>query len=372
MLKMGMFSKMNGQEQAQRFLQTDFWADFKTAHGWKKYSFILSPDGTVSERNSENQSAPDRTIISVLVRKFSLKLTAFYIAYVPMAPECANLEFIETVSANLKKYLPKNTVYIRFDPPVGFATATERDEAVEKLRHNRNTKARPASVCVQPPDTTILGLNKSCDELLAAMKSKWRYNIRLSQKKGVEVSYYTADSPEFETVFDQFYSLFEITGKRDGVNFHAKSYYKDLLERGKPSVCADGPQIRLYLAKHEDDYLAGIITLFCKREAVYLYGASGNLKRNLMPAYLLQWTAIQDAKKYGCPEYDFYGIPPTDAENHPMHGLYLFKTGFGGQEIHRIGSIDVPLRSVMYSLYSAAEKIRAWWHKKFLKKLIGR
>jgi len=184
-----MFSKMNGQEQAQRFLQTDFWADFKTAHGWKKYSFILSPDGTERERNRENQCAPDRTILSVLVRKFSLKFTAFYIAYVPMAPECANLEFIETVSANLKKYLPKNTIYIRFDPPVGFATATERDEAVEKLRHNRNTKARPASVCVQPPDTTILGLNKSCDELLAAMKSKWRYNIRLSQKNNSEKAY---------------------------------------------------------------------------------------------------------------------------------------------------------------------------------------
>ncbi len=134
----------------------------------------------------------------------------------------------------------------------------------------------------------------------------------------------------------------------------------------------DDVKISLYLAKHEDDYLAGIITLFCKREAVYLYGASGNIKRNLMPAYLLQWTAIKDAKEYGCPVYDFYGMPPTDDENHPMHGLYLFKTGFGGAIVHRPGSFDIPLDEKNYRLYIRAEKFRAWFHKKFLKKLRGR
>ena len=161
-----------------------------------------------------------------------------------------------------------------------------------------------------------------------------------------------------------------MTSKRDGVSFHNKSYYIDLLKRGCPSS-EKRPLISLYLAKHEDDYLAGIITLFCPREAVYLYGASGNIKRNLMPAYLLQWTAIQDAKKAGCPVYDFYGMPPTADEKHPMHGLYLFKTGFGGAIVHRPGSYDVKLLSV-YNLYIAAERLRAWWHKKALKKLHGR
>ena len=90
-----------------------------------------------------------------------------------------------------------------------------------------------------------------------------------------------------------------------------------------------------------------------------------------MPAYAVQWTAIQDAKEYGSKIYDFYGIPPTAQEGHPMHGLYLFKTGFGGREVHRPGSFDIPLKK-LYSLYTTAEKLRAFYHKTFLKKIRGR
>ena len=90
-----------------------------------------------------------------------------------------------------------------------------------------------------------------------------------------------------------------------------------------------------------------------------------------MPAYLLQWRAICDAKKAGSSYYDFYGMPPTEDENHPMHGLYRFKTGFGGQIVHRPGSIDVPL-SKLYTFYTLAEKLRSFWYKKIKKKLVGR
>ena len=91
-----------------------------------------------------------------------------------------------------------------------------------------------------------------------------------------------------------------------------------------------------------------------------------------MPAYLLQWTAIQDAKEYGCLTYDFYGMPPTDDENHPMHGLYLFKTGFGGKNTHRPGSFDAILNKNDYRLYAAVENLRAFYYKVIVKKLHGR
>jgi lipid II:glycine glycyltransferase (peptidoglycan interpeptide bridge formation enzyme) len=82
----------------------------------------------------------------------------------------------------------------------------------------------------------------------------------------------------------------------------------------------------------------------------------------------LQWQAITDAKKSHCVEYDFYGIPPNSDENHPMHGLYRFKTGFGGAIVHRPGSIDAPL-SRLYALYRAAENLRAFYHKKLKKRV---
>ena len=160
--------------------------------------------------------------------------------------------------------------------------------------------------------------------------------------------------------------MYETTARRDGIAVHEKSYYKKLLEQSGDTQNEHTPRVTLYIAEYNGEPLAAIITVFLQREAIYLYGASSNSHRNLMPAYLLQWIAVCDAKTYGSAVYDFYGIPPNDNENHPMHGLYRFKTGFGGKIIHRPGSIDVPL-SPFYILYIAAERIRAFWFKKIKK-----
>ena len=100
------------------------------------------------------------------------------------------------------------------------------------------------------------------------------------------------------------------------------------------------------------------MTLFRGREAVYLYGASSDLKRNLMASYVLQLKAIEDAKAYGCINYDLFGIPPNDDPSHPMAGLYRFKTGFGGTIIHRAGSWDYPCRPLIYKAFRMAESSR--------------
>ncbi len=90
-----------------------------------------------------------------------------------------------------------------------------------------------------------------------------------------------------------------------------------------------------------------------------------------MPAYILQWTAVCDAKQAGCAYYDLYGIPPSDDESHPMHGLYRFKTGFGGRVIHRVGSVDMPLRPFLYRVYTVLENGRAFWFKRVRKLFRG-
>ncbi|MCR5218354.1 peptidoglycan bridge formation glycyltransferase FemA/FemB family protein [Treponema sp.] len=353
--------------QKKRFLQEKFWCDFKGQHGWNPIYF---DDG-----NSH---------ISLMTREFSLKVKKFSIAYVPMAPEYIGSHSLENdlaffnnvnlLSQKIKALLPENTLCIRYDFPVDFSDTEERDKFIKAspaLCKKAGCKAlKHSKIAVQPPDTTVLDLSKSEEEIMAGMKNKWRYNVRLASKKGVVTECYDAGHSDFEKYFDIFYSLFETTSRRDGVSFHGKKYYIDLLK--KSAEDKNNPSVKLYLARHENDYLAGIITLFCQGEAVYLYGASGNIKRNLMPAYLLQWTAICDAKKYGCPSYDFYGMPPSDDPDHPMHGLYLFKTGFGGDIIHRPGSYDYVLKNNWYKLYCLAERFRAWWHRVLLKKISGR
>ena len=385
----------------ERFLQSPFWAAFKSRHGWKSLFFDV---------RSEEGGA---FTVSVLVRRFA---KYFSIAYIPMMPSffygdtgvdgstlqnlstkadekenggggvrqedaASYAQFLAEFSESLKGFLPKHTLCIRFDPAFDFYSVSSRDFFVAELKQEAASEKLAivkTKTDIQPPDTTLIDLTKSEDELLSAMRSKWRYNIRLAQKKGVVVRAYRArtdkaDNPSLDSdalrALDSFYELYKTTASRDGIAIHAKKYYEDLFALS--AAHKDAPLITVYIASHEGENLASIITLFSKSEAVYLYGASSNAKRNLMPAYLLQWTAICDAKSYGSAVYDFYGMPPSDATNHPMYGLYLFKTGFGGRIVHRPGSLDFPL-SPLYAPYALAESARAFYHKRIKKILAGR
>jgi len=368
----------------ERFLQSPFWAAFKSLHGWKSLFFDVRSEGGGA------------FTVSVLVRRFA---KYFSIAYIPMMPsflhdetqngvagDCradaaSYAQFLAEFSESLKGFLPKHTLCIRFDSSLDFYSISSRDFFVAELKQaaaSEKLAIVKTKTDIQPPDTTLIDLTKSEDELLSAMRSKWRYNIRLAQKKGVVVRAYRArtdkeDNSSLDSdasrALDIFYELYKTTASRDGIAIHAKKYYEDLFALS--AVHKDAPLITVYIASHEGENLASIITLFSKSEAVYLYGASSNAKRNLMPAYLLQWTAICDAKFYGSAVYDFYGMPPSDDKNHPMYGLYLFKTGFGGRIVHKPGSLDFPL-SPLYALYAFAESARAFYHKRIKKILAGR
>jgi len=348
-------------DDGRRFLQSTFWAEFKGAHGWQPHFFEV--------KGSEGESFK----LSVLVRTFKKALFHFSIAYIPLADvvrfvgEKADSSLMESLAKSLKPKLPHDTMCVRFDPAGDFFSIEEKNKRVEELLLS-SAMLKKTSVDIQPPDTVLLDITKSEDDLLSSMKNKWRYNIRLAERKGVVVKAVSAKDADFDKELDAFYSLYQTTASRDGIGVHPKAYYRDLLERGS----AGDIRVTLYIASHEDEPLAAIVVLFCKAEAVYLYGCSGNHKRNLMPAYLLQWTAIRDAKAFGSPCYDFYGCPPDDDENHPMHGLFLFKTGFGGVLIHRLGSFDAVLNGAVYGAYRFAENARAFYHKKLMKKIRGR
>ena len=297
-----------------------------------------------------------------------------------ITPETQTIEFahfLSELAIALKPELPSNTIAIRFDPDVSFSTPEDRDlfnYGMKMVSYADRLKLRKNSVDIQPPDSTLVDLTVTEEEILEKMHSKWRYNIRLSERKGVAIHRYLGNDINLSEKIDKFYELTKITNARDGNASHAKAYYADLIKSSAEEISKgrDVPVISLYIAEHEGEEIASIMTLFSHDEAIYLYGASSNNKRNLMPNHLLQWTAMKDAKAYGSKYYDTYGMPPEGKdENHPMHGLYMFKANFGGKNIHRTGSWDIPLKAI-YRPYSAAEKLRAFWHKKVIKKLKGR
>jgi len=358
-------------DSSRAFLQSGFWGRFKSEFGWKARHFSLGLEGSSSS-------------LLVLERRLARGLS---FAYVPHGPECdsaeaGRAELLSRLAASLRPFLPRGCLFLRFDPPWylaeeggGAAEGAEGDTAADGDAHaiappepERPRLGKPlvrAASDVQPPDTVLLDLHKSEEELLGAMKPKWRYNIRLAEKKGVVIEEGGLGD------LSEFYRLYRATALRDRIALHPQHYYErlfSLAEAYPRDSSRSAPDIRLWIARHEGEALAAIVTLFRGEEAVYLYGASSDSKRNLMPAYALQWAAIRAAKAALCLEYDFFGIPPNEDPNHPMAGLYRFKTGFGGRIVHRAGSWDYPLHPVAYRAFRAAEEARRWWFKDFKKR----
>lgn len=184
------------------------------------------------------------------------------------------------------------------------------------------------------------------------MKQKGRYNIRLAEKKDIEI---TKTDPknkdELNQNLDDFYDLLKQTTERDKFNAHEKNYYKKMLENLKENSA-------LYLAKKGEKTVAGIIITFFKDTAIYYYGASSNEDRNLMAPYLLQWHAIKQAKKQGYKYYDFFGIAPEDSKNHAWAGVTQFKKKFGGQAISYIPAQEYPFKKLLYLLYKLYKRIK--------------
>ena len=330
-------------ENAESFLQSAMWGEFKSRFGWNSDAFLIDLDGY--------EKLPLLTLSRRLVPGFLFTYAPWGPALPENFPSSDRALVLAELAVKLKPFLARNTVFIRFDPPwyTEEGEANLQDEAVSLT----GVGFKRAAATVQPPDTVLVDLTPSCEEILSAMKPKWRYNISLAGKKGVQV-----DSVGVQGI-EIFYSLLRETAARDGIAIHSIDYYRTLFEIcDKRNQGGGNSTLRLYTANHEGDTLAAIVVLFHGKIATYLYGASSNAKRNLMPPYALQWRAMQDARDSGCLCYDLFGIPPDDDPNHPMAGLYRFKTGFGGRIIHRPGSWDYTYKPAVYSLFNIAEALR--------------
>ena len=150
---------------------------------------------------------------------------------------------------------------------------------------------------MQPREILILDISKSEEELLAGMKQKTRYNIKLAEKRDVKVL-----ASREKKYIDEFCRLVKITAERDKITPHPENYYRKMFETIPPEI------LKLYIAEYEGKIIAANLVLFFGKTATYMHGASDNEHRNVMAPYLLQWQTILDAKKSGCNRYDLGGI----------------------------------------------------------------
>lgn len=206
---------------------------------------------------------------------------------------------------------------------------------------------------MQPENNWVVDVSQKEEDILAGMKQKGRYNIKLAQKNNIEITSSESAGKEL----DIFYELYSKTGKRKRVTFRAKAYFEKLLD-----ILGKIGYARVYTATSKIEGktvpLAAAVIIFYGEEALYLYGGSSDKYRNLMAPYLLHWQIMQEAKKRGMKKYNFLGIAPTDDPKHPWAGITRFKQQFGGKQEDILGSYDLVIKPFEYQIFKTAERIR--------------
>ncbi|HMA84613.1 MAG TPA: peptidoglycan bridge formation glycyltransferase FemA/FemB family protein [Desulfosalsimonadaceae bacterium] len=355
--------------------QTAFWGRLKKQQGRQARAFDIAlkdlptenlPVGETLHGPAHWENTHASRDMLVVIRSLGAEGS---MAYVPFGPELLpdadrRGRWLEQLSERIRPHLPANCVFIRYDLPWESPWAadkrryTENDiwmgkprTGIREMRMNFDTKRwnlRKAPTDLLPTDTVILDLTTDRDRLLRQMKPKTRYNIRLSSRKGVRVR--EAGIQDLSA----WYDIYCQTADRHGMMLNSLDYFKAALEVNA-SDSGSPASIHLLLAEVAEKPVAGILLAIAGSRATYLYGASSLRKSHCMPAYALQWTAICKAKAAGCHDYDLFGTAPYPDPYHPMYGLYRFKTGFGGQLIHRQGCWDYPYDESRYDLYRAQE-----------------
>lgn len=303
-------------------LQSWGWGEIKAGANWRVLRLALCAD----------DSGQIVAAAQVLQRTlWHLPTRLGHLAYIPHGPvldwqasgehaESLARHFLQTVRNFLVR---RGALALLIEPHIQSGTSA----SLVALTALRDLGFR-ATRSVQPVRTIILDISPQEQALLAGMKEKWRYNVRLAARKGVEVS--VARTPE---EIEAWYALLKTTGERGHFGIHTCEYYRRVWQ-----LLGQRHQARLFLARAGDELLAGIFVGLLGSEAVYLYGASSDAQRQLMPNYLLQWEAIRWAREAGATSYDFWGIPATDQDDEAMAGVYRFKSGWGGRVVSWLGN----------------------------------
>lgn len=284
-------------------------------------------------------------VASVLVSKVNLPLNKYYL-YCPRGPvfkdgfssenrEKVVKEIVEGL-CSIEDY--KEAIFLRLDPAL-----PKQDINLHRAGLVKAGKE------VQPRQTIIINLIPSEDDIMASMKSKTRYNIRLASKRGIEVVHGRGEQD-----LNKFYNLLEKTGERNDFSAHPKQHYINLWQTLFPD------NLRLYLAEFKDQIIAGILVGSFDGKAVYLHGASDYKYRKHMAPHLLQWQAIKEAKQNNCSEYDLWGVAPKEAgSGHPWGGITRFKEGFGGRYEEYVGSYDYVYKPGWYRVFNIVRNLRS-------------
>jgi peptidoglycan pentaglycine glycine transferase (the first glycine) len=311
-------------------LQSWAWGEFKARFGWEVERLAVWDEGGEQLKGAAQ----------ILIR--SLPLGS--LAYVPKGPvaEPGDVQTWTRLLQMLHDFgQERGVTFLKIEPD------WEGDHPLSPLFIEEGFRASDRAI--QPATTIVVSLEGEEDQILAQMKSKTRYNVRLAERKGVTVR----EGDEEDVSW--FYELMEETRDRDAFGIHEEEYYLEAWQAFAPEGHA-----RLFLAYYDDEPLGGLMVFAFGSRAYYLYGASSDRHRNLMPNHLLQWRAMLWARERGCTSYDLWGIPDEAGEGDEdmeevlkrggLWGVYRFKRGFGGRVVRHSLSYNYVYSRLLYWL----------------------
>jgi lipid II:glycine glycyltransferase (peptidoglycan interpeptide bridge formation enzyme) len=361
----GMMQYFTGQPQEwdklivglpnSHLLQTSEWAQFKSAFGWEAIPIIWQAP-SVSGSSSQGKIDAAVMILKKTVPPFWFPWK-MNILYSPKGPlmDWGDKRIRGRVLDDLQEFARQQRgIFIKIDPDVVLGRGIPGDEqSVE----DENGQAfvddltrrgwRFSHDQIQFRNTVMLDLSSSEERILAQMKQKTRYNIRLAQKKGVVIRTGVIDDLPI------LYRMYAETSVRDGFVIRNENYFRSVwskfMSTEQPGIL---PHAEPLIAEVDGDPVAALFIFYFAGRAYYLYGMSREAHRDKMPNHLLQWEAMRRAKAVGCWAYDLWGAPDEFIESDSMWGVFRFKEGLGGEVVRTLGAWDYTSNPSMYKLYT--------------------
>ncbi|QGY42358.1 peptidoglycan bridge formation glycyltransferase FemA/FemB family protein [Maribellus comscasis] len=344
--------------------QTPFWGRVKGSQGFTPGGFELTVSNKLPN-SSFKTSTKSREDLLILIKYINSTQCYAYVPYGPkMEPDFEDHGvFLEELSETLRSYLPANCIFIRYDLLWQNQWAQEEEyfdrkgnwigppeSNIQEFRVNFKTakwNLRKSPVDILPKNTFFLDLNLKEDDLLYNMRYNTRYNVRRAGKKGIKVTEHGMEH------MDEWYKLYVETAIRHNMPLQDEEYFSAILKNQDSRK--NGVHVKMLMAEYEGRFLASMFLVLSNKRGTYLYGASSTYNQHSLASYALQWEAIKTAKKSGCSEYDMFGSAPNINQRHPLHGVHVYKKGFGGNLYHRMGCWDYPFLQNDYEMIKMQE-----------------
>lgn len=325
------------EEEYTRFLESNERCNFQQSIEWSKVKTSWKREVILAEDSSKKIIGS----LMVLIRKIPIFGNIMYSSRGPIC-DIHNIEVLKQLTEGAKLLAKKyNAIVLTIEPDIKSDDTAFRN-IMQELGYQIKDDAKNFREEIQPRYVFRLDTKgKTEDEIFKNFHSKTRYNIRLATKKGVTVKEGTREE------LKEFHKIMVTTGIRDGFITRPLEYFERMYD------CLGPEHIKLLMAYYEGKPISGVIPIMYGNKTWYLYGASSNEHRNLMPNYLLQWEMIKIALARKSDIYDLRGVPGI-ADN--SNGLYRFKKGFGAEYTEFIGEVYIPFKPLTYKLYKISEK----------------